>query len=184
MTMTRYISVLRGINVGGKRKILMVDLKMLYEKLGFSNITTYIQSGNVFFDSDQEENEISRKIEKAIIDHYGFTVPVIIRTLAEMETIFADNPFLKLQDTNIENLHLTFLSEAPSSELLDKIKKVDIGLDKIKIIHNNAYIYIYGKFLESKISNALFEKNLKVSATNRNWRTVSKLVEIAKNESE
>ncbi|HHD79080.1 MAG TPA: DUF1697 domain-containing protein, partial [Epsilonproteobacteria bacterium] len=80
--MMRYISLLRGINVSGKKKIIMKDLKALYESLDFKDVITYIQSGNVIFESDEQESILIEKIEEAIEEHYGFDVPVQIRTIS------------------------------------------------------------------------------------------------------
>jgi uncharacterized protein (DUF1697 family) len=108
--MKRKIAILRGINVGGKRKILMADLKSLCENLGWKNIVTYIQSGNLIFDSDKPNSELEINLEKAITEKFGFDVPVIVRTEKELETSINNNPFFD-EDTDIKQLHLTFLKE-------------------------------------------------------------------------
>ncbi len=125
---------MRGINVGGKRKILMNDLKELYQNLGFLNIETYIQSGNVIFSLKEElnKNEISAKIEKAILEKYSFEVPVIIRTKEELLNIQSSNPFFTASQTQEEkenliknNLYLTFLEEIPTTENIEKAKEIE-----------------------------------------------------------
>ncbi len=123
ITMQKYISILRGINVAGQRKILMKDLKELYQNLGFENVETYIQSGNVLFNTDLDRSEISDKIEKAIFNKYAFEVPVIIRTKEELHKIHTSNPFFTQFQTQEEkeklindNLYLTFLQEIPINE--------------------------------------------------------------------
>ncbi len=179
--MTKYISILRGINVGGKRKVLMSDLKALYKNLGFSNVITYIQSGNVIFESDNKESQkkVGRKIEQAINKTYGFDVPVIIRSVQEVENAIVSNPFCKKQETDNDRLHLTFLTDIPSPENLEKMKNFDFSPDKFYIIENNVFIYCLGKCSDSKLTNNFLESKLKVSATTRNWKTVKKLYEIA-----
>ena len=114
--MTKYISILRGINVGGKRKILMADLRELYQSLGFENIITYIQSGNVIFDSKKKNagSAFTKKIKAAIFEKYGFDVPVIIRSVEEIKNIIESNPYLKKEGVQIENLCVTFLSDVPA----------------------------------------------------------------------
>ncbi len=114
--MQTYISILRGINVSGQKKILMADLKLLFEKLKCENVTTYIQSGNVVFKSSTEltDLELSKKIETEIFKKYKFEVPVITRTKKELENVISSNPFLKEKNINIEKLHVTFLSEKPN----------------------------------------------------------------------
>lgn len=179
--MTKYISILRGINVGGKRKILMADLKALYEQLGFTNITTYIQSGNVLFDVATKENskQIGIKISKAIFDKYGFEVPVIIRTIDEIEKAIKNNPFLKNQAVDTANLHLTFLEDIPDISHHQKIIEIEFPADKFQIIGKDVFIACAGKYSDSKLTNAFFESKLKVAATTRNWQTVNKLMELA-----
>ena len=177
--MARYISILRGINVGGRRKILMVDLKLLYKKLGFSNVTTYIQSGNAAFDYAKKDSQIilGQKIKQAIDKAYGFDVPVIIRTVEEIKQAIAINPFLKETD-DIEGLFLAFLAEEPSKENLIKLESIEFPNDEFEVIGKNVFIYCSGRFSDSKLTNNFFESKLKVTATTRNWKTVKKLCEI------
>ena len=172
---------MRGINVGGKRKILMSDLKMLYKELGFSNITTYIQSGNVIFESDSYEpnSYLAQSIEQAIFNIYRFDVPVIVRTAKNIESIISHNPFLHTENVDIERLHLTFLSENPSKGKIEKLRNKNINPDRFEISENNVFVYCSGKYSDSKLTNSFFENGLEVKATTRNWKTVSKLHELA-----
>ncbi len=183
-TMQKYISILRGINVAGQRKILMKDLKEVYQNLGFLNVETYIQSGNVIFDSDLDRNEISAKIEKAIFEKYNFEVPVLIRTKEELCNIQSSNPFVKNEQDKkdkLDNLHLTFLEDIPTSESIEKIKEIDSKTtDKFEIIENNVFIFCEGSYHTSKLTNNFFEKKLNTKATTRNWKTIEKLVELIK----
>lgn len=178
--MPKYIAILRGINVGGKRKILMADLKELFHGLGFTNIQTYIQSGNVIFETSSKDDygTLSLKIEQSISKAYGFEVPVIIRTVDEIEHAISINPFLK-NKAAIEGLFLTFLKNVPSAEKLESIKSFDFSPDQFEIIGKNVFGYCAGKYHKTKLSNLFFESKLKVSATTRNWKTVNKLVEMA-----
>lgn len=178
--MPKYIAILRGINVGGRRKILMVDLKKLFVNLGFTNIQTYIQSGNVIFETHIKEDNIwlSDKIEQAISKTYGFEVSVIIRTVNEIEQAILNNPFLK-NKAEVEGLFLTFLKSTPSAEKLENIKSFDFSPDKFEIVGKDVFGICFGKYHKTKISNQFFESKLKVSATTRNWKTVNKLFDIA-----
>jgi len=179
--MQTYISFLRGINVSGQKKILMADLKTLYEKLLFMNVITYIQSGNVVFDSDSElsNEQLSQVIGKAILSQYGFEIPVIIRNLTELKIIIAQNPFPNVQNINPERLYVTFLSELPSEARLEKIQSMELSTDKFVYIGKEIFLYCPISYGETKLSNNFFESKLKVTATTRNWKTVLKLVEIA-----
>ena len=109
--------------MGGKRKVLMKDLKSLYEKLGLSKVETYNQSGNVIFESDQKLSNanLELKIQQALAETYGFDVPVIVRTAEEWAESVVNNPFWKEKDADIDRLHLTFLKDLPVPEKLEKI---------------------------------------------------------------
>ncbi|WP_291724980.1 DUF1697 domain-containing protein [Bernardetia sp.] len=180
--MKTYISILRGINVGGKRKILMKDLKEIYQNLGFRNPVTYIQSGNVIFETDIEENKITKKIEQAILEKYGFEVPVIIRTREELLKIQSSNPFIQAEKDKLEllnHLHLTFLGDIPTTENIAKAEEIEEKInDKFEVIEKDVFVFCEGKYHTSKLTNNFFEKKLKTKATTRNWKTIEKLAEL------
>ncbi|MBE7641085.1 DUF1697 domain-containing protein [Salegentibacter sp. BLCTC] len=178
--MNKKIGILRGINVGGKRKILMADLKLLCEKLGLENVKTYIQSGNLIFNSDKQGFELENALEKGIAQEFGFDVPVIVRTEKELETSIYNNSFYD-KDVDISQLYLTFLKEKPAKQHIDKVSSLDHEPDKFKIKDKDVFILCEGKYHKSKLSNSFFEKQLRVGATTRNWKTVLKLLELAKN---
>ena len=179
--MNRRIAILRGINVGGKRKILMADLKALFEKMKFSNIIIYIQSGNVIFDLKKEISnlELAQKIENAIKREFEFDVPVIVRTPNEIEAIVNKNPFIK-NNIGSEHLYLTFLNENPIKENQEKTESYDYEPDKFAINGKDVFVFCEGKYHKSKLTNNFFENKLKVRATTRNWKTVLKLLELSK----
>ncbi len=178
--MIRKIAILRGINVGGKRKILMADLKLIFESLNFSNVTTYIQSGNVIFDSDDEMDEfaLSRKIENKIKEEFGFEVPVIVRTSEELEKLVNENPFCK-SNVEIEHLHLTFLKDTPTDKCQQAIEAYNFEPDKFAICDKDIFVYCEGKYHQSKLTNNFFEHKLETPATTRNWKTVLKLLALS-----
>ena len=175
----RYISILRGINVGGNRKILMAALKSALEKVGFQDVQTYIQSGNVIFDSKETDNRMLEvQIQEIIAETFGFDVPVIVRTSGEWAESIVNNPFLKENDQDIEKLHLTFLKDQPSSENLEKISSLEFLPDRFQVVGKEVFVYCKNGYGRSKITNDFFEKKLKVQATTRNWKTVLKLHEM------
>ncbi len=180
--MAKYIALLRGINVGGKRKILMADLKDMFHKMNFSGISTYIQSGNVLFDSASAETNtaLADRISDRIFENFGFKVPVIIRTREAWESAMEMNPFLKNKNIDADRLHLTLLSDFPTKEKLENIITYDYAPDKFEIIGNHVFICCSGKYSDSKLSNTFFENKLNVSATTRNWKTVVVLSGLAK----
>jgi uncharacterized protein (DUF1697 family) len=174
------ISILRGINVG-QRKVLMTDLKALYEKLGFKNVNTYIQSGNVIFKTDKKisHQDLAEKIEKVISRQYGFEVPVINRTREELNKIILANPFLEIKGIDKSKLHVTFLATEPDQANIKFIREFDYTPDKFIISGTEVFLHIPVSYAETKLSNKFFESKLKVSATTRNWNTVTKLAEMA-----
>lgn len=176
----RYITILRGINVGTGRKVPMADLKKLCEKLGLHDVQTYIQSGNVVFELPQPEAipALEDRLQQAFSNSFGFDIPVIIRTADEWAESIAKNPFLKEENADIDRLHLTCLKDVPAAEQLEKIKAYQYLPDRYEIIGRDVFIYCAAGYGTSKLVNSFFESKLKTSATTRNWKTVMKLQEM------
>lgn len=179
--MDKKIAILRGINVGGKRKVLMADLKLLFAGLGFLDVETYIQSGNVIFNSQEELAEISIKIEEAILEKYNFVVPVIVRLVSDLEKSIKNNPFYDGTTNQIKQLCLTFLKESPLKENCLILETLNTK-NSFEIINKDVFIHFEGSYHKSKLTNNFFEKKLNVSATTRNWKTVLKLLALGKKE--
>ena len=167
--------------MGGQRKVPMDELKALYEELGFCEVSTYIQSGNVIFKADlgSDPRNLSYKIEQTITEKFGFEVAVIIRTADEMKKLLSENPILKEKNIDTEKLHVTFLEEKPQKAFLDKITAIDYSPEKLCVTGREVYLYCPNGYGTTKLSNTFFENKLKVKATTRNWKTVNKLVELA-----
>lgn len=183
MNMITYASMVRGINIGGK-KVKMDRLKEIYRSLDFKNVKTYIQSGNVIFESKKSDpTKLSHIIEKRIAKIFEFEVKVFLRTKNEMEQVLSGNPF-KQEDLN--HIYVTFLSDIPSEMLikdLNRISTVDMvnKSDKYIISKKEIYLFLPNGYERTKLNNNFFEKKLDISATTRNWRTVSNIVDIASN---
>lgn len=178
--METYISMLRGINVGGHFKLPMPELKKLYEELKLKNPVTYIQSGNVIFQSQETDLPgIADRIRQKIKKNYGYEVPVIIRTISEMEAVIKKNPFIKMKGIDKERLHVTFLEEIPAEEKLNKIKEPDFSPDRFINDSKEVFLHCPDGYGRSKLNNSFFESKLKVTATTRNWKTVNELYRIA-----
>ncbi|MBS2098460.1 DUF1697 domain-containing protein [Carboxylicivirga linearis] len=172
------IALLRGINVGGKRKILMADLKAMFLKIGFQKVETYIQSGNIIFQSAFNNSDIEKMLEKEISTEFGYEVPVIVRSAIDIKNLVKNNPYYSSEE-GINNLHLTFLKVDPNPELVDAISSLSFKPDLFTIEKKEIYIFCDGKYHQSKLTNDFFEKKLKVQTTTRNWKTVLKLLELA-----
>lgn len=173
--MNTYIALLRGINISGQKIIKMADLRAFLTEAGLSQVQTYIQSGNIIFESSQSRKELTKLIIETIEKHYGFHVPTIILTPAELQQAADNNPY---QGTEGNKLYLTFLSEAPLLDGLDAIMSVKKTDEEIKLIEKVLYFHCPNGAARSKISNNLVEKKLAVRATTRNWRTTNKLLDL------
>ena len=178
----KYIALLRGINVGGKNIIKMEDLRQLFESLEFENVCTYIQSGNVLFDSaEKNESVIIKKLEKSLHDFLSDDVLVFIRTIPEFEAIMKINPFNKIKTPASSKPYVSFLKE----ELMKKPKlpyltpKKDVEIIEIK--NHEVYSWAVKINGRSGFPNNFVEKEFQLPATTRNWRTVCKLLDISLN---
>lgn len=173
------LAILRGINVSGQKKVPMSELKHLFEELNCQQVKTYIQSGNVVFThSAADEEQLVKQIEKKIIETFGFQVPVLTRSLSEMADIVARNPFLQEDHTEVDKLHITFLSDTPDTLNRDKIKDLPFGADRFVLSGKEIYVYCPGGYGNTRLSNTFFENKLKVTATTRNWKTVNELLKM------
>ena len=176
----KYVAFLRGINVGGKNKVKMETLREICAGIGFENVKTYINSGNIIFETAQSDDKIiAEKIEKAIEDEFGLNIRTIVRSIAEIKNIVENNPF-EGQFENDKDLHVFFLDEELSDEkrelLLAQANENEMFAFHPRTILCNLRISI----LDSAVGKGFIDKKLKVSATARNWRTVNKVLEIAK----
>lgn len=175
--MKTYIALLRGINVSGQKKIKMADLKALFENLGFGRVVTYIQSGNVIFGSAATSNsKLARQIAKAVYDSHGFEVPILVKTVDEIQSIIANNP---LDPSKHERMYFTLLHEAPSEELVSKLTSLSYEQEEFVIGPHCVHFYSPIGYGRAKFNNNFFEKKLKVSATTRNYKTMTKLIGLA-----
>jgi uncharacterized protein (DUF1697 family) len=181
--MTTYIALLRGINVGGNKIIKMLDLKAMFQTLGFENVRTYIQSGNVVFESDEgSESLLTGVTERKIHEVFGFEVSVIIRTLAEMENVIANDPFQLSEPEEFKRWYVTFLPAEPSAEALDKLRTYEDGPDKVRFVSREMYVLYEVSVSQSPLFKVPFDRILGMTITARNWNTVNKLVTMGRME--
>ncbi len=152
----------------------MADLKKLYEDMDLKNVMTYIQSGNVVFSAGEDKSapDLVGKIENKIKEKYGFEVPMVIRTLEQWQQIISINPFLKRKNPDTEKCFLTVLSDSPGKSEIESISNFICEPDEFVIIDQNVFLYIPGKYQDTRLSNDFFEKKLHVKASCRNWKTV------------
>lgn len=177
--MKRYIALLRAINVGGYRKIKMQDLREMFEKMGFKNVQTYIQSGNVIFDSDESDPKLlGQSIEEKIHSDFGHQVPVMIRTRERLKNLIHSNPF-DGQDEDPFMLYVTFFLEIPAKEQQQELKALSSDIETFDFVNGDLFSLI-DKTTEEKtnFSNNFVEKMIGIPGTGRSWRSVNKIYEM------
>lgn len=176
--MTIYIALLRGINVGGHNIIKMADLRQLLEKIGLQKVKTYIQSGNVLFEAEQDTTLLTQQLEEEIKNTFGFPVSVILRTAEELEQIIKDCPYSVDSLNEGESVQLAFLADEPSQEKIDYLQGFKSELDECQIVGKEVYLFFRQSIRDSKLATQLTK--LGVPATVRNWKTVLKIAAMAK----
>jgi uncharacterized protein (DUF1697 family) len=174
--MKTYIAFLRGINVSGQKKIKMADLRASLGKVGFENVQTYIQSGNVLVDSEETITSISEMIRRVILKDFGFDVPVLVTHKENMERIIKEYPFRKAEE---KNQYFVLLHDKADKALLDDFNKLEFSTEDFLISEDCVYLNCKQGAGKAKLSNNLIERKLKVTATTRNLRTMRKMLELS-----
>src|SRR5262247_2494325 len=177
--MTTCIALFRGINVGGKNSLPMKELVSLLEDLGCQSVKTYIQSGNAVFESKEKDaSRLSNKISVEIKKRRGFEPYVLLLELADLERAITKNPFPEAE-TDPQVLHVGFLASAPENPDLKTLESLKKNSERFQLINNMFYLHAPEGVGRSKLA-ANVEKLLGVPMTDRNWRTVRKIWEMAK----
>jgi len=179
--MSTFIALLRGVNVIGKNMIRMPELARAFEKAGFRNIRTYIQSGNVIFRTDEETTALlSAKISKLIDSKFGLTIGVIVITPSELADIIAHNPFAKKPGIDLTRLHVTFLDRDAEPGKAEKMLSYHYPPDEIIIGKRVVYGHCPEGYGHTKYHTNFIEKKLSARATSRNWNTCLTLLEMCR----
>lgn len=177
--MTTHLALLRGINVSGHNMIKMEALKTMLEAIGFENVQTYIQSGNVFVDTDEENPAaVGFKIKQEIFKVFGHEVPVVVIGKADLEACFRNNPFLKEKELDIKKLYVAFISTTLRSESINDLKMSQVKPDEASIDGNKIYIKYAVGAGKTRLEQKYIEKKLNVISTIRNWNTVTQLLKM------
>lgn len=173
-----YISLLRAVNVSGKNIIKMSLLKELYEKIGFRSVKTYIQSGNVVFQTNNSDvTNIHKQIKQGIRDVFGLDITVIVLTQIQLEAVIQANPFENHVDS--KQLYITYFENDVQDIPLPEIQSKATNEEVIEIRSTIAYLYVPNGYGKTKLTNSFLEKKLNVLATTRNWNTTNKLMQLA-----
>jgi len=177
--MHTHLILLRGINVSGQKIIKMEDLRNLLAAAGFSNVQTYIQSGNVFVDtSESDPGEIENKVTALLLEKYDFQVPVVAVSERQLLDVFTANPYLSEPIVPVKQLYVAFLATEPTAENTARLEPEFVQPDTFQIANNRRAVYLnyVNSAGNSKMTNNWIENKLKVTATSRNWNTITKLI--------
>lgn len=176
--MATYAAFLRGINVGGNKKVPMTKLKTVLEKMGFENVRTLLASGNVIFSAKKEKTPtLEKKIRRVLEEEFGFTIPVLVREMQRLEEIIADSPFKGITVTKDIRLSITFLSEPPKPKLKIPYASADKALRILRLKSDYlATVLDLSKGSGTVDAMAVIEKEFGKNVTTRNWNTVMKVV--------
>ena len=173
--MTGWVALLRGINVGGRNRVPMAELRVVFEQAGLRSVSSYIQSGNVLFTGEVAGRDaLSRRLEQAVRDAFGVSSPVVLRTAAELARITASPPF----GPGTSQTHVAFLDGEPRDR--GALESFDAAPDRFELVGTEVYLLYPNGVHGSRLTGALLERRLDVTATLRNWRTVTKLAELAR----
>jgi uncharacterized protein (DUF1697 family) len=181
-----YIAMLRGINIGPHKRIKMDDLRKSFEGLGFEQVKTYIQSGNVVFKTKKTAiSVLSKRIEEQIVTNFGFSVSVISRSSDEIAKAIEGNPFLNARGLgkdkiDPEKLHVMFLSEVPAPAALKKLSDLIEAPDQLRSAGRELYFYLPDGVSQSILMKKPVDRILSVVTTMRNWKTVNSLHQMCK----
>lgn len=174
--MTLAVSLLRGINVGGRNKIRMADLRELYADLGMMQVRSLLQSGNVIFETALTDlTSVKQELEAGIRSAFGLDIQVLLRSSEDFEYIMARHPFSAEQLNEPRKAALVFLSDAPESTAVDALRENNPGREFIHAAGRELYVFYTDGMARSKLDNKRIESRLGLSATARNWNTCLKL---------
>jgi uncharacterized protein (DUF1697 family) len=177
--MSTFVALLRGINVGGKALVPMAELKSLFASMGFDDVTTYIQSGNVVFGSSSgDAQSLAPAIEERIAQTFDLRPTVLIRTPKKLTEIAGSNPFLA-SGSDPSKLHVVFLSGPPAAAAIEELDPTRSPPDEFSVRGREIYLHLPNGMGRTKLTIDYFEKRLGVRATARNWKTLTKLIELA-----
>lgn len=174
----RQIALLRGINLGPRNRVAMPELRGLLAEAGFSDVQTYVQSGNVVLSSDARPDEVARACERLIAERLGLEIPVVVRTRDELAAVVRLNP-LRAVASNPKRYQVSFLEAPPAPEIVERLESVRAEPERLAVHGREIYAWHPEGVARSKLWAALAGKALGVTATARNWTTVNALLELA-----
>jgi len=177
--MPTYVALLRGVNVGGRNKLPMQELRAALLGAGFSGVATYIQSGNVVLDADSRKPDaVAAAVSSVIETQFGFGVPATVRSANQLGAVIKNNPFLA-RGCEPKALHVAFLADRPDPAAVKELDPDRSPPDEFIVAGEEIYLHYPNGAARSKLTNAWFDSKLRTMSTVRNWNTVLKLFERA-----
>lgn len=176
--MTRFVALLRGINVGGTRKVPMAGLRALAEELGWRDVATYIQSGNLVFTAAGKAPALEVRLEQALAKHFGFEVPTLVRSAREWEALVAANPLPEQAEADPAHLLLGLAKAKPRKEALAELRARAQGKERVELVGGALWLHYADGVARSKLSPAVLDRCVGSPVTARNWRTVLELANL------
>jgi uncharacterized protein (DUF1697 family) len=177
--MTQWIALLRGINVGGHRKVPMADLRELCSGLGWGNIRSYIQSGNLLFTGKNEPVLLGQTLQEAIKVHFGFEVPVILRTADQWDALCESNPFPEESEKEPNLIAACFSHNGFPKSAVAEIEARGAQSERAQVVADTLWIHYPGGQGRSKITPVVLDRLAGSPVTARNWRTLMKIRDMA-----
>jgi uncharacterized protein (DUF1697 family) len=176
--MPRLVALLRGVNLAGKRRVAMADLRALLEDLGYEEVRTHLQSGNAVLTTGDPAATVAADVERAIAERMGLDVVVTVRTAAQMARIVKDDRLGEVADDPARRM-VIFLPAKPSREAVKAIRAMDFADERAEVAGAEVYAWCPGGIGRSPLMAALSDPTLTPGGTARNWRTVTRLAEMA-----
>lgn len=176
--MVRYAVLLRGINLGAKRRVPMDRLRTVLAKAGYEGVRTLLQSGNVVLTSDGEPQELERDVAEALRREFGFEIPTVVRTRDELAAVIAGDPFGDEAD-DPARYQVSFLSAEPDADLVKGLEGADVAPERVAVRGREVYGWHPDGVRKSKLAKLITADKLGVEVTARNWRTLAKVSELA-----
>jgi len=174
----KYVALLRGINVGGRNMIKMETLRVTFESLGFTDVKSYINSGNLVFETAQtDDGKLAKRIHDGIKKDFGFDISVMVRSEAEIDEIIANNPYIG-QFENDKYMHALFLNEPLTAGQAEILTAQGTDAERFYVTDRYILCLLTISILDSIVGKGFIDKKLKVATTARNWRTVKKIAEL------
>lgn len=171
-----YIVLLRGINVGGSKRLKMEELRQMLVEMDFLDVKTYIQSGNIVLKSEKSEHEISKRIQEKLKVEKDYDVPVLTVSLEDWQRLINENPFA---EEDFKYLSVTICDKTINPEELAEAINFDLKHNRYEVIGNRLYQITPDGYRNTKLTNNWIENKLKLKATTRNWKTTLKMAEMA-----